>query len=70
MIDIRDCLASVRYPCDRAELLRSATAQGAGDDVLGWLATLPEQEYDSIDTVNRLLNRPVELHGHPWHGPH
>ncbi|WP_033289554.1 DUF2795 domain-containing protein [Amycolatopsis jejuensis] len=62
MLDIRDYIADVRYPCDRDELLRCATAHGADDTVLGKLGTLPEREYDGIDTVNRLLNRPLDPH--------
>ncbi|QRP49548.1 DUF2795 domain-containing protein [Amycolatopsis sp. FDAARGOS 1241] len=45
-------LAGVRYPCGRAELLRQATAAGAGDDVLGPLGALAaEARYDDLDGV-------------------
>jgi hypothetical protein len=57
MIDLRDYIADVRYPCGRDEILRRAAARGAGDDVLGRLGALPDQDYDGIQTVNRLLSR-------------
>ncbi|MFF0147811.1 uncharacterized protein DUF2795 [Amycolatopsis sulphurea] len=57
MPEVHEYLAEVRYPCDRAELLRCASACGADDTVLGRLGTLPEQEYESADVVHRLLGR-------------
>ncbi|MBB4684197.1 DUF2795 domain-containing protein [Amycolatopsis jiangsuensis] len=62
MPEVYEYLTEVRYPCDRAELLRRATAGGADDAVLGRLGTLPEQEYDSSDTVHRLLGQPEDPH--------
>ncbi|MBN6038391.1 DUF2795 domain-containing protein [Amycolatopsis sp. 195334CR] len=55
MPEVQSYLTGVRYPCDRAELLRAATAEGAGDQVIGRLGTLPEREYDCYDTVHREL---------------
>ncbi len=57
MIDLRDYLADVEYPCGRDELLRRAAAHGAGDNVLGRIGTLPERDYDGIDAVNELLGQ-------------
>ncbi|GAA3524406.1 hypothetical protein GCM10022222_03650 [Amycolatopsis ultiminotia] len=62
MPEIHEYLTEVRYPCDRAEILRRATARGADDAVLGRLGTLPEQEYDSLDTVHDLLGRAEDPH--------
>ncbi|WP_329063648.1 DUF2795 domain-containing protein [Amycolatopsis sp. NBC_01480] len=56
MPDVREYLTEVRYPCDRAELLRAAAAGGAGDQLLGRLGTLPERDYDCADTVHRELD--------------
>ncbi|MGW4488352.1 DUF2795 domain-containing protein [Amycolatopsis sp. NPDC004368] len=55
MFDYRDYLTEVEYPCGRDELLRRAAAQGAGDQVIGHLGKLPEQEYADADAVHRLL---------------
>ncbi|MEV8607112.1 DUF2795 domain-containing protein [Amycolatopsis sp. NPDC051373] len=55
MPDVRDYLTDVEYPCGREELLRCATAHGAGDQIIGRLGTLPEQEYADADAVHKLL---------------
>ncbi|GAB3734266.1 hypothetical protein GCM10027598_59630 [Amycolatopsis oliviviridis] len=60
MSDVREYLSEVEYPCERADLLRSATAQGAGDDVLGHLGKLPEQRYENANAVHRLLGQDVD----------
>ncbi|MEA5360982.1 DUF2795 domain-containing protein [Amycolatopsis sp., V23-08] len=62
MPDVRRYLSEVRYPCERGELLRSATAQGAGEDVLGHLGKLPEQHYADAEAVHRLLGSDVDPH--------
>ncbi|MEV4604882.1 DUF2795 domain-containing protein [Amycolatopsis sp. NPDC049253] len=55
MSAVRDYLIDVEYPCGREELLRSAAAHGAGDQIIGHLGKLPEQEYADAETVQRLL---------------
>ncbi|MET7992825.1 DUF2795 domain-containing protein [Amycolatopsis sp. NPDC005232] len=55
MPDVRDYLTDVEYPCGRDELLRCATAHGAGNQIIGHLGTLPEQEYTDVDAVHKLL---------------
>ncbi|GLY42958.1 hypothetical protein Amsp01_089810 [Amycolatopsis sp. NBRC 101858] len=60
MPDVREYLSEVEYPCERGELLRSATAHGAGEDVLGHLGKLPEQRYENADAVHRLLGDDVD----------
>ncbi len=62
MHDVREYLTDVKYPCGRDELLRRATARGAGEDVLGHLGKLPDQHYDNADTVHRLLGPDVDPH--------
>ncbi|HWD02089.1 MAG TPA: DUF2795 domain-containing protein [Amycolatopsis sp.] len=57
MSDLSDYLVEVEYPCGRDELLRRAAARGAGDEIIGHLGTLPEQEYADAETVYRLLGR-------------
>lgn len=56
MPDYRDFLTDVDYPCGRGEILRRAAANGAGDTVLGRLSTLPERDYDCLDTVRGELD--------------
>jgi hypothetical protein len=55
MTDLENYLADVEYPCGREELLRRATANGAGDDIVGHLGTLPPRDYDCLDAVHRNL---------------
>lgn len=54
-IDWKKYLAGVEYPCGRDVLLRTATAQGADDQILGQLGKLPEQEYDNAAAVRSAL---------------
>jgi hypothetical protein len=55
MHEVRDYLTEVEYPCGRDELLRRAAARGAGDQIIGHLGTLPEQEYADADAVHQVL---------------
>ncbi|QWF82689.1 DUF2795 domain-containing protein [Amycolatopsis sp. CA-230715] len=56
MRNYQDFLTDVEYPCRRDEILRRAAANGAGDNVLGRLSTLPERDYDCLDTVHSELS--------------
>ncbi|EFL08993.1 predicted protein [Streptomyces sp. AA4] len=62
MSDVREYLTEVEYPCERDELLRRAAAKGAGDDVIGHLGKLPEQRYENVEAVHRLLGDDVDPH--------
>lgn len=48
---VRNSLDGIAYPCVRADLLRHAAAQGAGDDTLGALNGLPDRQYRSAEDV-------------------
>jgi hypothetical protein len=50
-----DTLDGTHYPCGRAGLLHHAAAHGAGDEVTGALARLPDIQYTCIDDVNDAL---------------
>ncbi|MGW4397973.1 DUF2795 domain-containing protein [Amycolatopsis nivea] len=63
MSDVREYLTEVEYPCERDELLRRAAAKGAGDDVIGHLGKLPEQRYEDVEAVHRLLGDDIDPHG-------
>ncbi|WET76658.1 DUF2795 domain-containing protein [Amycolatopsis sp. QT-25] len=49
--DPRPFLRQATYPCGRDELLRAASAAGAGDNVLGPLGSLPARDYADGDSV-------------------
>ncbi|SFB58990.1 Protein of unknown function [Amycolatopsis marina] len=50
-------LTGMRYPCERQELVRHATAQGADDEVIGRLCVLPEHHYADLADVHAALER-------------
>lgn len=53
---LRTLLSEVDYPCDRAELLRQAAANGADDEVLGHLGCLPQRSYAGFGAVTEALS--------------
>ncbi|MDQ0380096.1 DUF2795 domain-containing protein [Amycolatopsis thermophila] len=48
---LRALLSEVDFPCDRAELIRQATAHGADDSTLGHLGAIPDTTYPDLDAV-------------------
>ncbi|GHF82455.1 hypothetical protein FHX82_004669 [Amycolatopsis bartoniae] len=52
---LRTLLSEVDFPCDRAELLRKAAANGADDATLGHLGCLPDDSYPNLDAVAHAL---------------
>ncbi|GAA5155657.1 MULTISPECIES: DUF2795 domain-containing protein [Amycolatopsis] len=52
---LRTLLSDVDFPCDRAELLRQAAAQGADDGTLGHLGGLPDRTYRDLGAVTSAL---------------
>jgi hypothetical protein len=52
---LRIALDGLGYPCGRGRVIEHAAAQGADDDMLGHLGSLPEQDYDGFDAVDTAL---------------
>ena len=50
---LRMLLAEMTYPCDRVQLVRQASSQGADDDLIGHLGTLPDVRFDDPDAIHR-----------------
>jgi hypothetical protein len=51
-IEMQKYLAGVDYPCDRDGLVEHARSQGANDDILDQLGTIPDREYDGPNAVS------------------
>jgi hypothetical protein len=54
-LQFADVLAAITYPANKDALVDSARAAGASNEVLAMLDGLPEQDYDDIDSVTRLI---------------
>ena len=54
---IRRALDGIECPCTRDMLLRSAAAQDADDETLGYLGALPEGRYTSVTEVTDAIRR-------------
>ena len=50
-IDVQRHLKGMNYPAAKDDLLSTAEANGADDELLGRLRDLPDQEYDGPDDV-------------------
>jgi hypothetical protein len=58
--DLRDALLTVDFPADKDVILRAAQEQGAGEDVLAALRSLPPAiEYANKDEVIRSVHADV-----------
>lgn len=51
-IEIQRHLSGVDYPASRDELVQTAEREGAADDVVEALRSLPDREYDSPTAVS------------------
>lgn len=51
-IDLQKHLSGVDYPASKDDLVRAAEREGAGDDVLDALRSLPDREFDGPTDVS------------------
>jgi hypothetical protein len=54
-IEIQKHLSGVDYPCSRDQLVETAQSEGAPDDLLERLRSLPDQQYDAPTAVTKAL---------------
>lgn len=54
-IEVQKHLGGVSYPAQRDELVDAARGNGAGDDIVQALQSLPGQSYDGPDQVMKAL---------------
>ena len=57
-IDLQQYLGAVSYPATKDELVRSAEAQGASDEVLRTIRDLPGQRFASAAEVAEACGNP------------
>jgi Protein of unknown function (DUF2795) len=51
-VELEQYLRGVSYPASRADLIATATANGADDEVLGRLRNIEDEEYEGTDAVS------------------
>lgn len=54
-IEVQKYLGGVDYPANKDELVRSAEESGAGGEVLDWLRSLPDRDYESPTEVSEAV---------------
>jgi Protein of unknown function (DUF2795) len=52
-IDIQKALSGMDYPANKEQILQKAQQNGADDQVLDALRTLPDREYDGPSGVSK-----------------
>jgi Protein of unknown function (DUF2795) len=56
-IEVQKYLSGVDYPAGKQELVDHAREQGAGDDVVRALGSIPDREYDGPNAVSEAVAR-------------
>jgi hypothetical protein len=56
-IEVQKYLSGVDYPAGKQELVDHAREQGAGDDVVQALGSIPDREYDGPNAVSEAVAR-------------
>jgi len=54
-IEVQKHLAGVDYPCSKQQLVEAARANGADDDLIDELNSLPDNEFSGPDQVEKAL---------------
>lgn len=54
-IDIQSALGGVEYPASRQQIIDSARAGGADEDVIAAIEQVPDREYDGPTAVSQAV---------------
>jgi hypothetical protein len=54
-IDLQKCLSGMDYPADKEAVVNQARKNGADEEIMESLQSLPDQEYDSPAAVNKAV---------------
>ena len=56
-VELQKYLGGIDYPATRDDLVQHARSQGADDDLVGRLSSIPEREYDGPNAVSAEFSR-------------
>ena len=51
-VELQKYLGGIDYPASKDELVRRARSNGADDDLVGRLSSIPERQYDGPNAVS------------------
>lgn len=56
-IELQKHLAGVNYPASKSDLVAAARDQGAGQEVIDALESMPDREYDGPNAVSEAVTK-------------